>query len=52
MRCVLGGVLPYLRQVAGFGDPRVAAVGLDLDTKLAALLRVLTWPVPAELQNG
>jgi hypothetical protein len=37
---------------ASFGDPRVAAVGLDLDTKLAALLRVLTWPVPAELQNG
>jgi hypothetical protein len=37
---------------ASFGDPRIAVVGLDLDTKLAALLRVLAWPVPSELGNG
>jgi hypothetical protein len=37
---------------ASFGDARIAAVGLDLDKKLAALLRVLSWPVPADLETG
>jgi hypothetical protein len=36
---------------ASFDDPRITAVGLDLDVKLAALLRALSWPVPAELEN-
>jgi Domain of unknown function DUF302 len=38
---------------ASFGDPRIAAVGLELDTKLAELLRLMSLPVPAELgRNG
>ena len=36
---------------ASFGDPRIAAVGLELDTKLAELLRLMSMPVPAELQR-
>jgi len=35
---------------ASFGDPRIAAVGLELDTKLAELLTVMSLPVPAQLQ--
>jgi uncharacterized protein (DUF302 family) len=35
---------------ASFGDPRIAAVGLELDTKLAELLQLMSLPVPAELQ--
>jgi Domain of unknown function DUF302 len=37
---------------ASFGDPRIAAVGLELDTKLAELLRLMSMPVPAELQRN
>ena len=36
---------------ASFGDPRIAAVGLELDTKLAELLQLMSMPVPAELQR-
>jgi hypothetical protein len=36
---------------ASFGDPRIAAVGLELDTKLAELLELMSLPVPAELQR-
>jgi hypothetical protein len=36
---------------ASFGDPRIAAVGLELDTKLAEILRLMSLPVPAELQH-
>ena len=36
---------------ASFGDPRIAAVGLELDTKLAEILRLMSMPVPAELQR-
>jgi hypothetical protein len=36
---------------ASFGDPRIAAVGLELDTKLAELLQLMSMPVPAELQQ-
>ena len=36
---------------ASFGDPRIAAVGLELDTKLAEILRLMSMPVPAELQS-
>ena len=36
---------------ASFGDPRIAAVGLELDTKLAELLQFMSMPVPAELQQ-
>ena len=35
---------------ASFGDPRISAVGLQLDVKLAALLRLLKLPVPDELE--
>src|SRR5262249_24183290 len=34
-----------------FGDPRIAEVGEQLDAKLAALLRLLGVPVPAELDQ-
>jgi hypothetical protein len=37
---------------ASFGDPRIAAVGLELDTKLADILRLMSMPVPAELQRN
>jgi hypothetical protein len=37
------------RQFASFGDPGIAAVGRELDHKLAHLLEVLGWPVPPEL---
>jgi Domain of unknown function DUF302 len=37
---------------ASFGDPRIAAVGLELDTKLAEILRLMSMPVPAELQRN
>jgi hypothetical protein len=37
---------------ASFGDPRIAAVGLELDTKLAELLRLMSMPVPAELERN
>jgi hypothetical protein len=36
---------------ASFGDPRIAAVGLELDTELAELLRLMSLPVPAELER-
>jgi hypothetical protein len=36
---------------ASFGDSRIAAVGLELDTKLAELLQLMSMPVPAELQR-
>ena len=35
---------------ASFGDPRITEVGLQLDVKLAALLRLIGLPVPAELE--
>jgi hypothetical protein len=37
---------------AGFGDPRITEVGLQLDVKLAALLRLLGLSVPAELEQN
>ncbi len=36
---------------ASFGDPRITEVGALLDTKLAALLRLLGVPVPVELEE-
>ena len=36
---------------ASFGDPHIAAVGLELDTKLAEILRLMSLPVPAELEH-
>jgi hypothetical protein len=36
---------------ASFGDPRIAAMGLELDAKLAEILRLMSLPVPAELQR-
>jgi hypothetical protein len=36
---------------ASFGEPRITAVGSLLDTKLAALLRLLGEPVPIELEE-
>jgi len=36
---------------ASFGDSRIAAVGLELDTKLAELLQLMSMQVPAELQR-
>jgi hypothetical protein len=35
---------------ASFGDSRIAAVGLELDAKLAEILKLMSLPVPAELQ--
>ena len=37
---------------ASFGDPRIAAVGLELDTKLAEILQLTSLSVPAELERG
>jgi hypothetical protein len=37
---------------ASFGDPRITEVGLQLDGKLAALLRLLDLPVPVELKHN
>jgi hypothetical protein len=37
---------------ASFGDPRIAAVGLELDTKLAEILQLMSLPVPAELERA
>jgi hypothetical protein len=41
---------------AGFGDPDIAAVGRELDRKVATLLKVLGVPVPpaflAEAEAG
>ncbi|MDT5069623.1 MAG: hypothetical protein QOK02_5778 [Mycobacterium sp.] len=37
---------------ASFGDPRIARVGAQLDTKLAALLRLIPMPVPPELEES
>ncbi len=37
---------------ASFGNPRIAAVGLELDTKLADILRLMSMPVPAELEHS
>jgi hypothetical protein len=37
---------------ASFGDPRITEVGLQLDTKLAALLRLLQVAVPGELHGN
>jgi hypothetical protein len=36
---------------AGFGDPRITEVGLQLDVKLAALLGLLGLQVPDELEQ-
>jgi Domain of unknown function DUF302 len=36
---------------ASFSDPRIGEVGRQLDAKLAALLRLLDLPVPAELDH-
>ncbi|MDQ1474975.1 MAG: hypothetical protein QOE62_204 [Actinomycetota bacterium] len=36
---------------ASFGDARIARVGAELDTKLAALLRLIRMPVPPELES-
>jgi Domain of unknown function DUF302 len=36
---------------ASFGDPRIAAVGLELDTKLAEILQLMSLPVPVELEH-
>ena len=36
---------------ASFGDPHIAAVGLELDTKLAEILVLMSLPVPAELEH-
>lgn len=36
---------------ASFGDPRVAEVGMQLDAKLAALVRLLGLLVPVELEH-
>ena len=38
-------------QFASFGIPEIAEVGLELDSKLAALLRALEVDVPAELES-
>jgi hypothetical protein len=34
-----------------FGDPRITEVGVQLDVKLAALLRLLDLPVPVDLEH-
>jgi hypothetical protein len=39
-------------QFGSFGDPRITAVGVELDQKLAALLEHLNLPVPRELLTG
>jgi len=36
---------------ASFGDPRIAAMGLELDAKLAETLKLMSMSVPAELQR-
>lgn len=36
---------------ASFGDPRIAEVGAALDAKLAALLDLMSLPIPPELQQ-
>jgi hypothetical protein len=36
---------------ASFGDSRIAAEGLELDAKLAEILKLMSLPVPAELQS-
>jgi hypothetical protein len=38
---------PPIRQ---FGDPRIAAVGLELDAKRAEILELMSMSVPAELE--
>ena len=35
-----------------FGDPRIAEVGAQLDTKVAELLRLMALPVPPELTTA
>jgi Domain of unknown function DUF302 len=35
---------------ASFGDPRIAEVGAALDAKLAVLLRLMSLPLPPELE--
>jgi hypothetical protein len=40
------------RQFGGFGDPRITEVGIELDRKVAALLRHLDVPVPSALTGG
>lgn len=37
---------------AGFGDPRIAEVGAQLDAKVVELLRLMTLPVPPELTTA
>lgn len=39
-------------QFGSFGDPRITAVGVELDQKLAALLEHLNLRVPGELLTG
>jgi hypothetical protein len=36
---------------ASFGDSRIAAEGLELDAKLAEILKLMSLPVPTELQS-
>ena len=36
---------------ASFGDSRIAAVGLELDAKLAEILKLMPLPVPIELER-
>ena len=36
---------------ASFGDPRIAAVGLELDTKPAEISQLMSLCVPAELER-
>ena len=38
-------------QFAGFGDPRITEIGVELDRKLAVLLEHLDVPVPASLTS-
>jgi hypothetical protein len=37
---------------ASFGDPRIAAVDVELATKLAEILQLMSLSVPAELERG
>ncbi|WP_214102866.1 DUF302 domain-containing protein [Acrocarpospora catenulata] len=40
------------RQFGGFDDPAIAAVGVELDHKVADLLEFLDAPVPQQLRSG
>ena len=48
--CIPNGISPgYDLGTGSFGDPRITAVGVELDQKLAALLEHLNLRVPGEL---